>query len=146
MEKKKKTKKDYRLRYSLSLDVTSLIEDCASPEDALDRLKSLSPEDLADLLTYTDSFIGSAELSDISVEDTERADAYLRVRVSSLSFFPEDVPHLRKAPQDETIEINAYNPGGDISDDDVYQAANDAIWDIYGAIPESFDCTVLETL
>lgn len=138
-----KTKKTFELRYALSLDISSLVEG-TTEEEAIEALKSMSTEDIIDLIQ--DSSVKDHELSDISVSRVDDADVYLEVKVTNIQFYQMNQDELKKEPEDEELEINVYEPAGDVSDEDIYHEIENQIADIYGEYPRHFDYEVIETL
>lgn len=138
-----KTVKDFELRYALSLDISSLVAG-ATEEEAIEALKSMSTEDIIDLLS--NSSIKDHGISDISVTRVDGADVYLKVNVTNIQFYQMSQDNLKKEPESETLNINVYEPSDDISDEDIYREIEDRLYDIYGDYPRDFDYEVVETL
>lgn len=136
-----KTKKAYSLRYSLNLDISSIVN-ASSYEEAVEKLKSMSDSDFRDLLA--ESSIRDHEISEVSQEGVEDAECYYRVKVYNIQFDADYEP--KKPVEDETFEISVYNPTSDVEDDDIRSEIDEVLYDAYGDYPTNFDFEIIKTL
>lgn len=138
-KKEYQTMKEFEIRFSLSGDVSIVVEG-KNFDDAIKKIKKMTDEELLDEIVDNGS-VRELVADDFDLEDTLSDSSSFKVKVYNI----RDIDG-RKVSKTITMEVKADNYHGEVTDDDIRDGITDKLITDYDIDSDDFDFDVLEEL